>query len=121
MKKISIYLLFTVIFFAFACNSGENKDNENGENTENVENDNSEGNDGDGIFGSYGIKSGLIEYEMNMMGAKTKMTTYFKKKGTINCTDLTTDVMGTPMTIRTLTLKDYVYILNKDLNFATSP
>ena len=115
MKKKSIYLMVVAMFFVFACNSDSGDDNANTTDIENTENVKEEDKSADvssktNSTGYYGVETGVIEYEMNIMGMMTKMTTYFKDNGAVQCVDATVNVMGKSLKTRVLTLGDFVYM-----------
>ncbi len=114
MKNISIYII-AVIFFSFTYSSENSDDNvRNKKCNIDIVNE-SKTND----FGYYGIETGIIEYEMNIMGMTTKMTNFFKDRGAVQCNDVITKFMGKTVKVRTLILGDFIYILDEKTKTGT--
>ncbi len=119
MKKL-LYLLISVSVLTFSCNNSENNSNDSDsssveENSNEVNSEENSSNDNDRI---YGVKEGMVEYEMDMAGISTgTIIIYFKDYGNIECTVTDMEVMGMKTVTRTFEVDGYMY--NLDMNKKT--
>lgn len=115
--KNSAYLLIMFMFFAFACSEEVKDDKEKSGKKESIAKENIADKSSKNSSGYYGIETGIIEYEMKMMGMNTSMKTFFKDKGNVQSTDVKIKVMGQELSTKTLILNDLMYVF--DVNAKT--
>jgi len=114
MKKL-LYLFISVSILAFSCNNSENNSNDSDSssveaNSNEVNSEENSSNDNDRI---YGVKEGMVEYEMDLAGISTgTIIIYFKDYGNIECTVTDMEMMGMKTLTRTLEVDGYMYSLN---------